>query len=85
MDLDTSETFLICYNTSYQIEKIVIISKEIVDRGEREWMKIQRARERFQLLLQQLDLTEDAIVNYFIGAEIDKLSMIRSPKNGIFL
>lgn len=41
-------------------------------------------RERFQLLLQQMDLTEDAFVNYFIGAEIDKLSIERESKTWHF-
>lgn len=41
-------------------------------------------RERFQLLLQQMDLTEDAFVNYFIGAEIDKLSIERESKKWHF-
>ncbi|KRF68192.1 DNA polymerase III [Bacillus sp. Soil768D1] len=41
-------------------------------------------RERFQLLLQQMDLTEDAFVNFFIGAEIDKLSIERESKTWHF-
>ncbi|PAL18106.1 PolC-type DNA polymerase III [Peribacillus simplex] len=41
-------------------------------------------RERFQLLLQQMGLTEDAFVNYFIGAEIDKLSIERESKTWHF-
>ena len=41
-------------------------------------------RERFQLLLQQLGLTDDAFVNFFIGAEIDKLSIERESKTWHF-
>ncbi|MGE6378097.1 PolC-type DNA polymerase III [Peribacillus muralis] len=41
-------------------------------------------RERFQLLLQQMDLIEDAFVNFFIGAEIDKLSIERESKTWHF-
>ncbi|MGE7120583.1 PolC-type DNA polymerase III [Peribacillus sp. NPDC046944] len=41
-------------------------------------------RERFQLLLQQLGLTEDAFVNFFIGAEIDKLSIERESQKWHF-
>ncbi|MFD9624283.1 PolC-type DNA polymerase III [Peribacillus muralis] len=41
-------------------------------------------RERFQLLLQQLGLIEDAFVNFFIGAEIDKLSIERESKTWHF-
>jgi len=41
-------------------------------------------RERFQLLLQQLNLTEDAIVSYFAHGEIAKLLIERSSKRWHF-
>ncbi|PLT34177.1 PolC-type DNA polymerase III [Bacillus sp. V5-8f] len=41
-------------------------------------------RERFQLLLQQLGLTEDAFVKYFYRAEIQKLSIEREAKSWHF-
>ncbi|RFU61563.1 PolC-type DNA polymerase III [Peribacillus glennii] len=41
-------------------------------------------RERFQLLLQQLGLTEDAFVKYFYRAEIEKLSIEREAKSWRF-
>ncbi|MDQ0217041.1 PolC-type DNA polymerase III [Peribacillus cavernae] len=41
-------------------------------------------RERFQLLLQQLGLTEDAFVAYFYRAEIEKLSIERESKSWHF-
>ncbi|WP_050614812.1 PolC-type DNA polymerase III [Bacillus testis] len=41
-------------------------------------------RERFQLLLQQLQLTEDRLVMYFEQAEITKLSIERSSKRWHF-
>ena len=41
-------------------------------------------RERFQLLLQQLNLTEDAIVSYFEHAEIAKLLIERSSQRWHF-
>ena len=42
-------------------------------------------RERFQLLLQQLSLTEDAFVKYFYQAEILRLSIDREAKSWHFL
>ncbi|RFU71323.1 PolC-type DNA polymerase III [Peribacillus saganii] len=45
----------------------------------------QNGRERFQLLLQQLDLTEDAFVKFFSGAEIEKLSIERESKKWHFV
>lgn len=42
-------------------------------------------RERFQLLLQQMDLTEDAFVTYFYQAEIVKLSIDREAKSWHFI
>lgn len=44
----------------------------------------QQGREKFQLLLQQLQLTEDAIVSYFANAEITKLFIERSSKRWHF-
>ncbi|KKB38941.1 PolC-type DNA polymerase III [Bacillus thermotolerans] len=44
----------------------------------------QGRRQRFQLLLQQLKLTEDAIVRYFEGAEIAKLTVERQEKRWHF-
>ncbi|WP_042348869.1 PolC-type DNA polymerase III [Bacillus massiliigorillae] len=44
----------------------------------------QQGREKFQLLLQQLQLTEDAIVSYFSNAEITKLFIERSTKRWHF-
>lgn len=44
----------------------------------------QQGREKFQLLLQQLQLTEDAIVSYFSNAEITKLFIERSAKRWHF-
>ncbi|WP_019242271.1 MULTISPECIES: PolC-type DNA polymerase III [Bacillus] len=41
-------------------------------------------REKFQLLLQQLQLTEDALVKYFANAEITKLFIERSEKKWHF-
>ncbi|KSU62549.1 DNA polymerase III [[Bacillus] enclensis] len=41
-------------------------------------------KERFQLLLQQLGLTEDAFVKYFNNAEIEKLSVYRSERKWHF-
>ncbi|MEL3971293.1 PolC-type DNA polymerase III [Rossellomorea oryzaecorticis] len=41
-------------------------------------------KERFQLLLKQLGLTEDAFVKYFNNAEIEKLSVYRSEKKWHF-
>ncbi|BCB03391.1 PolC-type DNA polymerase III [Bacillus sp. KH172YL63] len=41
-------------------------------------------RERFQLLLQQLGLTEDAFVQYFQNAEIEKLAVYRKEKKWHF-
>ena len=41
-------------------------------------------RERFQLLLQQLNLTEDAIVSYFAHGEIAKLLIERSSQRWHF-
>ena len=41
-------------------------------------------RERFQLLLQQLGLTEDAFVQYFRHAEIEKLAVYRKEKKWHF-
>ncbi|WP_110929448.1 PolC-type DNA polymerase III [Bacillus massiliglaciei] len=45
----------------------------------------QGGRERFQLLLQQLGLTEDAFVQYFSGAEIEKLQIERESKRWHFI
>ncbi|MFS0782263.1 PolC-type DNA polymerase III [Bacillus sp. 1P06AnD] len=45
---------------------------------------MQEGRERFQLLLQQLQLTEDHFVKYFEQAEIAKLSIERSSKRWHF-
>ncbi|PLS16712.1 PolC-type DNA polymerase III [Bacillus sp. M6-12] len=45
----------------------------------------QNGRERFQLLLQQLNLTEDAFVKFFSGAEIEKLSIERESKKWHFV
>ncbi|RFU67808.1 PolC-type DNA polymerase III [Bacillus sp. V59.32b] len=42
-------------------------------------------RERFQLLLQQLGLTEDVFVKYFYQAEIEKLSIERESKSWHFV
>ncbi len=42
-------------------------------------------RERFQLLLQQIGLTDDAFVQFFNGAEIEKLSIERETKKWHFL
>ncbi|MFK2825031.1 PolC-type DNA polymerase III [Bacillus sp. B190/17] len=44
----------------------------------------QGRRQRFQLLLQQLKLTEDAVVRYFEGAEISKLTVERQTKRWHF-
>ncbi|MFC7784334.1 MULTISPECIES: PolC-type DNA polymerase III [unclassified Rossellomorea] len=41
-------------------------------------------RERFQLLLKQLGLTEDAFVKYFQNAEIEKLAVFRKEKKWHF-
>ncbi|MGG1630598.1 PolC-type DNA polymerase III [Rossellomorea sp. NRS-1567] len=41
-------------------------------------------RERFQLLLKQLGLTEDAFVKYFPNAEIEKLAVFRKEKKWHF-
>ncbi|MGR3763897.1 PolC-type DNA polymerase III [Rossellomorea sp. NS-SX7] len=41
-------------------------------------------KERFQLLLQQLGLTEDAFVKYFNNAEIEKLAVYRSERKWHF-
>ncbi|MCJ8006301.1 PolC-type DNA polymerase III [Lederbergia wuyishanensis] len=41
-------------------------------------------RERFQLLLQQLSLTDDAFIQYFYNAEITKLIIDRSQKKWHF-
>ncbi|PLT31582.1 PolC-type DNA polymerase III [Peribacillus deserti] len=41
-------------------------------------------KERFQLLLQQLQLTEDAFVKYFYNAEIEKLFVERDSKKWHF-
>ena len=41
-------------------------------------------RQRFQLLLQQLKLTEDAVVRHFEGAEIAKLTVERQTKRWHF-
>ena len=42
-------------------------------------------RERFQLLLQQIGLTDDAFVQFFNGAEIEKLTIERETKTWHFL
>ena len=42
-------------------------------------------RERFQLLLQQIGLTDDAFVQFFNGAEIEKLTIERETKRWHFL
>src|SRR4051794_23377894 len=42
-------------------------------------------RERFQLLLQQIGLTDDTFVHFFNGAEIEKLSIERESKTWHFL
>ncbi|KMY52266.1 PolC-type DNA polymerase III [Peribacillus loiseleuriae] len=42
-------------------------------------------RERFQLLLSQLKLTDDAFVQYFYGAEIEKLLIERESKSWHFV
>jgi DNA polymerase III subunit alpha, Gram-positive type len=42
-------------------------------------------RKRFQLLLQQLELTEDAFVKFFYHAEIEKLSIERESKSWHFV
>ncbi|PLR87433.1 PolC-type DNA polymerase III [Bacillus sp. V33-4] len=44
----------------------------------------QGKKERFQLLLQQLNLTEDAIVSHFINAQIDKLVIEKKAKRWHF-
>ncbi|KIL73606.1 PolC-type DNA polymerase III [Bacillus badius] len=44
----------------------------------------QGRRQRFQLLLQQLKLTEDAVVRHFEGAEIEKLTVERQAKRWHF-
>ncbi|OCA83803.1 PolC-type DNA polymerase III [Pseudobacillus wudalianchiensis] len=44
----------------------------------------QGRRQRFQLLLQQLKLTEDAVVRHFEGAEIAKLTVERQTKRWHF-
>ncbi|MGN1400410.1 MAG: PolC-type DNA polymerase III [Bacillus sp. (in: firmicutes)] len=43
-----------------------------------------QGREKFQLLLQQLQLTEDAIIPYFANAEITKLFIERASKKWHF-
>ena len=40
--------------------------------------------ERFQLLLQQLELTEDAIVPYFSNAQIEKLVIDKKARKWHF-
>ena len=40
--------------------------------------------ERFQLLLQQLQLTEDAIVPYFSNAQIEKLVIEKKARKWHF-
>lgn len=42
-------------------------------------------KERFQLLLQQLELTEDAFVHYFEQAEIMKVYIQKRKKMAFFL
>ena len=42
-------------------------------------------RERFQLLLQQIGLTDDSFVRFFDRAEIEKLSIERQSKTWHFL
>ena len=43
-----------------------------------------QGREKFQLLLQQLQLTDDAIMSYFTNAEITKLFIERATKKWHF-
>ncbi|WP_100330947.1 PolC-type DNA polymerase III [Bacillus xiapuensis] len=45
----------------------------------------QGKRQRFQLLLQQLKLTDDTIIKHFEGAEISKLTVERKSKRWHFL
>ena len=47
-------------------------------------MNPDHGREKFQLLLQQLQLTEDAIMPYFVNAEITKLYIERAAKRWHF-
>ncbi|MCP3739130.1 PolC-type DNA polymerase III [Rossellomorea sp. BNER] len=47
-------------------------------------MQLDGKRERFQLLLQQLNLTDDAYVSYFQNAEIEKLVVDRVEKKWHF-
>lgn len=47
--------------------------------------KAEGKKQRFQLLLEQLNLKNQELETYFYNAEIDKLTVLRKEKSGIFI